>query len=109
MPGHGGRRLGAGRPKGGTDKFATRKRRRTGEPVEPSFVPLGIDADTLDPRQVLAQIALDIRASSMSRVAAAKALLEHDRRSGKEAPVLGAKSAIIERALAGLSAGKSVN
>jgi hypothetical protein len=60
---------------------------------------------------VLAAIAVNPKASAMSRVNACKALLEYDRRAGKEtAPMVGgAKSAIIERALAGLSVGKQVN
>jgi hypothetical protein len=43
--------------------------------IAPSFVPLGVDPKTLDPRAVLASIAADIRAPAMARVAACKVLL----------------------------------
>ena len=84
--GHGGARRGAGRPKG--SKTTPRG------PVE-------IDPNSIDPRAVLAAIAVDPKASAMSRVNACNALLEYDRKVAKDAvpTVGGAKSVVLERAL----------
>ena len=89
--GHGGSRRGAGRPLG----------RKTTPPR-----PIEIDPDSIDPRAALAAIVADPRNSAMSRVNACKALLDYERRAGKE-PIVGAGAAIIERALRGMTAGRA--
>jgi len=79
-----------------------------GSGKRPLWGPIQIDPDSIDPRAALAAIVANPRNPAMSRVAACKALLEYDRKAAKE-PTLGAGSAIIERALRGLSTARPVN
>jgi hypothetical protein len=92
----GGKRAGAGRPRGAKDRFA---RRRKEDPllseIAPSFVPLGIDPKTLDPKAVLAAIAADVRAPAMARVAACKILIS----TGTSSPELD-KAKVLDQRIA---------
>ena len=62
---HGGSRPGAGRP-----------------PKMPSVAPANVNPETVNPRAVLASIAVDVNAPATARVAAARALMSAEKPGG---------------------------
>jgi hypothetical protein len=100
----GGRRVGAGRPAGSKDRFP---RRRPGEQKlchgDTVLVPMA-DPSSIDPKRVLAEIAIDPRQPAMARVAAAKALINSE--SGPRPDGAGELDRISARAVALLQNGR---
>jgi len=101
----GGKRPGAGRPKGAKSEFPRRHPDAEIAALAPKYVALGVDPASVDPRVVLSAIAVDVRAPALARVRACEALLRAAEGS-KSDPIVGAGDRITRRAVEILAQGR---